>query len=124
MGIADGLEQRERAESIAKYEKSHMADAALKKAKDLQKLQMQKRLDEQKRAQIEAADKKEEEKEIDILKQGGIIRQKKSADEHAAELKALSPEEKKARRLARKERNKYKNRNPQLLENLDGGVEE
>merc|ERR1712154_222955 len=77
---SDGLEQRERQNAVDKLEKSYMADAALKKAKEKEKEAMQKRLDEQKQAQLNA-ELKEQQKEFDILKQGGVIRQKKTAEE-------------------------------------------
>merc|ERR1712157_479198 len=40
---SDGLEQREREKAVDKLEKSYMADAALKKAKEKEKEEMQKR---------------------------------------------------------------------------------
>eukprot|EP01084_Bolivina_argentea_P007767 14577_1 len=101
-----------------------MADAALKKAKEKEKELMQKRLEEQAQAKL-AAELKEEQKEFDLLKQGGIIRQKKTAEELKAEYAALTDEQKEERRKKRQERNQYTaNRNPKLLQKLDRGVEE
>ena len=123
--IGDGIEQRERQAAVDKLEKSYMADAALKKAREKEKEEMQKRLDEQKKLQMEK-ELEREQAEFDILKQGGIIRQKKTAQELAAELAALTPEQKAERRRLRKERNNYMatKRNPKLLQALDGDVEE
>ncbi len=124
---SDGMEQKHRQNAVDKLEKSYMADAALKKAKEKEKEDRQKRLDEQAQAKA-AAELAKEEKEFDLLKQGGVIRQKKSDNELKQEWAALSAEEKEERKKASRERGGYtgdkKNTRPKLLEPLARGIEE